>query len=54
VIAALPDPDDRPFIEVALSGRADAVVTGNVRHFPPDLGVVVLSPRALLQRLDSE
>ena len=54
VTAALPDPDDRPFIEVALSGRADALVTGNVRHFPPDLGVVVLSPRALLERLDSE
>jgi putative PIN family toxin of toxin-antitoxin system len=29
VTAALPDPDDRPFIEVAMSGRADALVTGN-------------------------
>ena len=54
VTAALPDPDDRAFVEVALSGHADALVTGNARHFPPDLGITVLSPRALLQRLDSE
>ena len=30
----LPDADDLPFLEVALSGNADALVTGNVRHFP--------------------
>src|SRR5260221_1867824 len=39
----LPDPDDRAFVEVALSGHADALVTGNARHFPPDFGIVVLS-----------
>lgn len=50
----LPDPDDRAFVEVALSGHADALVTGNTRHFPPDLGIVVLSPRALLERIDSQ
>jgi putative PIN family toxin of toxin-antitoxin system len=50
----LPDPDDRAFVEVALSGHADALVTGNARHFPPDLGIVVLSPRALLERIDSQ
>ena len=48
----LPDPDDLAFVEVALSGRADALVTGNARHFPPGLGVEVLSPRALLERLE--
>lgn len=47
----LPDPDDQPFLEVALAGRADAIVTGNPRHFPRGLGVDVLSPRALLERL---
>jgi predicted nucleic acid-binding protein len=31
----LPDPDDRAFVEVALSGGADALVTGNRRHFLP-------------------
>jgi putative PIN family toxin of toxin-antitoxin system len=46
------DPDDRAFVEVALSGHADALVTGNARHFPPDLGIVVMSPRALLERID--
>ena len=30
----LPDPDDLPFVEVATAGRADALVTGNLRHYP--------------------
>jgi uncharacterized protein len=30
----LPDPDDLPFVEVAAAGRADALVTGNLRHYP--------------------
>lgn len=41
-------------MEVALSGQADAIVTGNLRHFPASLGVTVLSPRALIDRLDAE
>jgi putative PIN family toxin of toxin-antitoxin system len=52
--AQLADEDDLPFLEVALSGKADALVTGNARHFPEGLGVVVLSPRALLQQLEVE
>jgi len=52
--AQLPDRDDLPFLEVGLSGEADALVTGNVRHFRGRLGVDVLSPRALLQRLEAE
>lgn len=31
---SLPDPDDEAFLEVALSARATALVTGNKRHFP--------------------
>lgn len=31
---SLPDPDDVPFLEVAISGSADSLVTGNLRHFP--------------------
>jgi putative PIN family toxin of toxin-antitoxin system len=50
----LPDPDDQPFLEVALAGKAAAIVTGNLRHFPSGLGVDVLSPRALLGRLEGE
>lgn len=44
---SLPDPDDASFLEVALAGRAEHLVTGNLRHFPPHLrgGISVLSPR---------
>ena len=49
---ALDDPDDRAFVEVALAGRADALVTGNVRHFPQNLGFEVLPPAAVLDRLE--
>ena len=46
----LPDPDDVMFIEVAVSGLANALVTGNLKHFPADQrhGVPVLSPRQWL------
>ena len=32
----LPDEGDRPFIEVARSGRASALITGNRRHCPAE------------------
>lgn len=47
------DGDDRAFVDVALAGAADAVVTGNGRHYPTDLGFAVLSPAALLAALDA-
>jgi putative PIN family toxin of toxin-antitoxin system len=34
----LPDPTDLPFLEVAVAGGADALVTGNARHFIPERG----------------
>ncbi|GAH62448.1 unnamed protein product [marine sediment metagenome] len=42
----LPDPDDEPFLEVALAGEAEYLVTGNVKHYPEDRrrGVRVVSP----------
>ena len=48
----LPDLKDLPFVEVALSGEADAIVTGNRRHFPDSLGIAILSPGEFLERLD--
>ena len=48
---AMTDADDRAFVEVALAGRADAVVTGNARHYPTGLAFEVLSPAALLERI---
>jgi len=49
----VPDPDDAPFLEVALTGRADALVTGNARHFQPSHGVIVVSPSRLLKLIGS-
>lgn len=45
---AMTDDDDRIFVEVALAGRADAIVTGNLRHYPNDLGFAVHPPATLL------
>lgn len=49
---SLSDADDLPFLETALAARADALITGNIRHFPPSRchGIVVLSPAAFLAR----
>jgi putative PIN family toxin of toxin-antitoxin system len=46
----LPDPDDQPFLEVAVKGQVACLVTGNQVHFPPPLcrGVRVLSPADFL------
>lgn len=49
---AMSDDDDRMFVEVALTGRAHAIVTGNGADFPPSIGVRVLSPAMLLAQLD--
>jgi len=47
----LPDPDDDPFLEVALSAKVESLVTGNLPHFPirRRSGVPVLSPREFLE-----
>jgi putative PIN family toxin of toxin-antitoxin system len=50
----LPDPDDLAFLEVAIAGNADALVTGNLRHFPREAvsgRVEILAPSQFLQRL---
>lgn len=51
---ALSDPTDLPFLEVAVAAGADALVTGNPRHFripEGELAVAILTPRQYLERL---
>lgn len=51
---ALPDPGDEPFLEVAIAGAVDALVTGNGRHFRVPggrLAVPILNPRRFLDIL---
>lgn len=47
----LPDPNDEPFLEVAVAGKVEAIVTGNKRHFPKKeyQGVRILSPAEFLE-----
>jgi len=46
----LPDPDDMPFLEVAITADVDALVTGNMKHFPQMFchSITILTPRLFL------
>ena len=50
-VRGLPDADDAPFLEVALSCGADYLVTGNIAHFPPERhhGMAVVTPAQFIQ-----
>lgn len=53
---ALPDASDLPFLEVAIEGQADALVTGNRKHFRPLRGqhsIHVQSPASFVAMLTS-
>jgi uncharacterized protein len=42
----LPDPDDEPFLEVAIAGSVKALITGNLVHYPNSFreGINIVSP----------
>ena len=52
----LTDPDDEFILELAVAGRARAIVTHNVRHFVgvERFGIEVLTPRQFLERIEKE
>lgn len=43
---SLPDPDDEPFLEVAVAGEVKILITGNKVHYPSASreGIDILSP----------
>ena len=47
----LPDEGDEPFLEIAIAGRADCLVTGNKKHFPKRCreGIPVYSPAEFIE-----
>lgn len=50
----LPDESDLLFVEVAVTGHADFLVTGNRKHFPftpHEFGFEVVTPREFIERL---
>ena len=49
----LPDEADEAFLEVAIAARADALVTGNLRHYPVAhrAGVHVVSPAEFIAQI---
>jgi len=54
---SLPDRDDLPFLEVAVAGKADALVTGNGGHFMPSAGehqAEVCTPAAFISLWQQE
>ena len=44
----LPDPDDQPFADVAFTGEAAILVTGNTKDFPVGRALRVVTPREWL------
>lgn len=50
---SLPDNDDKPFLEAALATKADALITGNKRHFPVKFckGQKIVTPKEFLSML---
>jgi putative PIN family toxin of toxin-antitoxin system len=47
----LPDIDDEPFLEVAITGKSSSLITGNLIHYPFELrqGIRVLSPSEFME-----
>lgn len=53
---SLPDPDDEPFLEVAIAGKVKILITGNKVDYPSvsRVGIKVLSPSEFIELLRNE
>jgi putative PIN family toxin of toxin-antitoxin system len=50
-LSAASDEDDNRFLECAAAARADYVITGNLRHYPPECGTTkVVNARGFVER----
>ena len=52
----LRDPNDHPILATALAGKADYLVTQNIKDFPPKLrfaGTTIITPVAFLRLFES-
>ncbi len=49
-----PDPGDVMFLEVALGGKADLLVTRNLKHYPADRrhGIAIVTPEDVVGAID--
>ena len=57
VVTDSPDPDDNPFLALALDGKADYIVSGDKKHLlplHPYRGIPVLSPREFAREVGIE
>ena len=47
----LPDPDDEPFLEVAIAEKVKCIITGNIADYPPSSreGINILSSSEFLE-----
>ena len=47
----LPDPDDEPFLEVAIAGKVRSLITGNIVHYPSSSreDIKIFSPSEFLE-----
>jgi len=54
IAVVLADARDLPFLEVAVAGRADALISGNIKHFKPRRGrhnIHVSTPAEFVRRM---
>jgi putative PIN family toxin of toxin-antitoxin system len=55
VVPSLPDPGDEPFLEAALSAKADFLITGNRKHYPAKAckDIKVVTPAEFFEKIAS-